>query len=124
MSVSPEDIASVRQAQQQMMPEAVLVFKRMTVSDGRGGTKVTYQMLDDPIPGRVGRVQDTVRQAYASQLRGKSTAMLTVPVDNPLTEGDKVRVVGEVLNGTYIVAADLSHASFATAARFLIEENP
>lgn len=117
MSVSPEDIASVQAAQEQMMPEAVLVEKRLTVPDGRGGTRVTFDLLPDPIPGRIGRVMDRTRQAYASQLRGAATSMLTVPVVNPLEQGDRVRVFGH----TYNVVADLSAASFATAARYLIE---
>jgi hypothetical protein len=116
--VTPEDINSVRQAQEQMMPELAVVGKRVEVRDSRGGTVVTYLTAAAPLKARVGQVRDELRTAFAGQLRGRASAMLTVPVGSDLQEGDRVTLLG----GTYNVVGDLSRASYATAARFLIEE--
>lgn len=116
--VTPEDIASVQEAQEEMMPEVVTLLQRVTQPDGRGGTKVTFQPRAQQSIGRVGTVRDQMRAAFAGTLRGKATAVLTVPVGTPVVEQDRVGVLG----GTYNVVADLSRSSYATAARYLIEE--
>lgn len=119
--VTPEDISSVREAQEEMMPEVVVIYDRVPAPDGRGGTKVTYPELAPPLSptiGRVGTVRDQVAQQFASQLRGKATAILTVPVGAAVVQQRRVLVLG----GVYDVVADLSRSSYATAARFLIEE--
>lgn len=118
VGVTPEDITSVQEAQEEMMPEYVTVLARNEERDTRGGTKVTYTALPEQTIGRVGKVKDTTRVAFAGQLRGKSTAILTVPVNAPVVELCRVRVLGIDFN----VVADLSRSSYATASRFLIEE--
>lgn len=116
--VTPEDILSVQEAQQEMMPEYVTMHERHEARDSRGGTIVTFTVLPDQTIGRVGKVKDTTRVAFAGQLRGKATAILTVPVNAPLKELWRVTVLG----ADYNVVADLSRSSYATASRFLIEE--
>lgn len=116
--VTPEDIASVQEAQEEMMPETVTILVRAEVKDGRGGTKVTFTAAALQSIGRVGTVRDQIAQQFAGQLRGKATAILTVPVGTAVREQDRVHV----LNGDYVVVADLSRSSYATAARYLIEE--
>jgi hypothetical protein len=116
--VTDADLASVREAQEEMMPETVTLLERAEVKDGRGGTKVTWTARSQTVSGRVGTVRDNMRLAYAGQLRGKATAVLTIPVGSPLKELDRVHV----LNADYNVVADLSKSSYATAARYLIEE--
>jgi hypothetical protein len=116
--VSPEDIASVQAAQRDMMPEIVTMLERVDSRDNRGGTISSYVERPEKTIGRVGKVKDTTRVAFAGQLRGKATAMLTVPVDCPIQELWRV----QVLNGLYNVVADLSRSSYATSGRFLIEE--
>lgn len=126
--VSQEDLDSVREAQAQMMPERVWVDRRTVVRDSRGGTRVTYVRLDDPIPGRVGQLRDDLRVGFADRLRGTAAAMLTVPTrydedglpDSLIAENDRV----EVLGATYNVVGDLSRGSYSTAFRYLIEEAP
>lgn len=116
--VTPEDIASVQEAQQEMMPETVTILVRGEVKDGRGGTKVTFTAAAQQSIGRIGTVRDQIAQQFAGQLRGKATAILTVPVGTAVREQDRVHV----LAGDYVVVADLSRSSYATAARYLIEE--
>ncbi len=116
--ITAEDLASVRDAQQEMMPEWVTLYQRVEARDSRGGTTETWTARTPQTIGRVGHVRDTVRAAFAGQLRGKATAMLTCPVGVPLVENDRVGVIG----GLYRVVADMSKSSYATSARYLIEE--
>jgi hypothetical protein len=105
-------------AQAEMMPELIVVFDEVKVRDSRGGTTITYVERPLRIIGRVGKVTDQMQYAYAGQLRGKATAVLTVPVGSNLNERCKVHVLG----GDYMVVADLSRSSYSTASRYLIEE--
>lgn len=100
------------------MPEIVTIYERVETRDAMGGTIVTYEALPDTTIGRVGGVKDAQRVQFAGQLRGKSTAILTVPVGEPLKEQCRVGVIG----GTYNVIASLSNSSYVTASRFLVEE--
>ena len=100
------------------MPELVTVKDRVEIRDSRGGTTVTYVARPTQIIGRVGTVRDSMQAAFAGQLRGKATGVLTVPVGSGVTQQCRVTVLG----GDYNVVADLSKSSYATASRYLIEE--
>jgi hypothetical protein len=117
--ISAEDIDSVAEAQLDMMPETVTIIHRVVVRDTRGGESVTWPGPGIPTIGRLGRVNDQTMTAFAGQLRGKATAMLTVPRDAipVIREQDRVQVLG----GVYVVVAK-QIGSYATAGKYLIEE--
>lgn len=126
--VTDDDILSVREAQQEMMPEIVRYWKRTLTRDIRGGQTYTFTEAPETTIGRIGAVKDDQQIAFADQMRGKATARLTVPYGTPIDENDRVEVShtnpdSSVTNlGTYIIVANLSRSSYSTAARYLIEE--
>lgn len=102
------------------MPETAVWLPRVLTRDGSGGQKETWPGPGTGgVPARLGHVTDAMRAAYAGQLRGKSTATLTVPVRyGAIAENDRIAVLG----GTYRVVARFGPTSYETARRMLVEE--
>ena len=123
--ISQDDIDSVKEAQEEMMPQYVTIKDRVETKDSRGGVKVTYPARAQQVIGRLGTVRDAVQTAFAGQIRGKSSAILTVPVGSGIVqqcqvvvlEGDNTTVLGE-----FNVVADFSKSSYSTASRYLVAE--
>lgn len=111
--ISADDIASVQEAQAEMMPEWVFISDRVVT-----GGIATYEERDVPIIGRVGRVTVQIAAAFPGQVRDQAvTSVLTVPLGSPLAVTNRVRCLGR----SFPVIGDLSQtSSYATASRYLL----
>ncbi len=115
--ISDEELADLRAAAEELLPEQAVLLDRVPVRDTTGGTKTTWAARPGTIPARVGRVTDAEQVPFAGQLRGKATAALTLPALTALKEGDRVQVLGQ----TYSVVAVLGPVSWEVTRRLLVE---
>ena len=120
MTITPLELAELRAAQAEALPEvAGVVHDKATVKDATGGTRTTWVPRPPPsLPYRLGNPTDHEARAFADQLRGKATFVLTLPALTPLKDGDRFAGGGR----TYNVLAVLAPKSWETARRVLVEQ--
>lgn len=116
--IGDEELADLRAAAVELLPEQAVLLDRVPVRDTTGGTKATWVPRPGTVPARVGRVRDAEQVPFAGQLRGKATAALTLPALTVLTEADRVQVLGQ----TYNVVAVLGPVSWEVTRRLLVEQ--
>lgn len=99
--LSAADLADLRSAVLDLLPDLGVVWDRTDVPDATGGTKRTFIARPDPVPCRVGQVKEAMLVAYSAgrlaqlgQIGGKAIAAVSLPALTPIDVGDVIETLG------------------------------
>lgn len=100
-----------------------VVLVATSARDASGGTVTTYTPRNGgvPTPCTWGRPTDDEARIVGGTVQGKAPMALSLPVGDPVTEGDRVR--NEANGKLHVVVANLTPASvMATQHRVIVRE--
>lgn len=113
------DLQSMREAQEQCLPEEAVIRQRLLSGDGQGGQEEHYE--DQPVVScRVGTMTKEQAERYADKLGSRSGWVLTMPFDTRIDVRDRVRVNG-IDHG--VIGVESDH-SWLTALRVYVVKLP
>jgi len=117
--LTANDLAAIRQAQEQAMPDSCTIQRRTLTSDGMGGYTESWSDLATGVKCRLSPVRSISQLAervVAEQFVGRTLWQLTLPAGQDVSHDDRV-VVGAT---TYEVMSVNSGGAWEVARRVLL----
>jgi hypothetical protein len=122
--LSDADLTELRGVVVALLPDTAVILDKVEVRDTTGGIVTTYTARPEPVPCRVGNVQQADRVAASTAdldrvgvTSGHMRAAITVPALTPADIGDRVEALGVL----YSVLGVLGPTSWELTRRLVCE---
>lgn len=116
--IDPEQIAYMREAQRELLPDDATIEVVSSVADQYGGQARTWAAVPGTVPARVGVVGPTLPREIAGGLGTGETTVVTLPALTGVKVGDRLVIRGR----RYEIRAIAASASVETARRVEVDE--
>lgn len=95
--INPDQIAYMRAAQGELMPDQATIEVLNVAPDGYGGQSSTWVAVPGTVPCRVMPASgtDTTGRQVAERLYGDASTIITLPAETQIKLGDRVVVAGQ-----------------------------
>lgn len=111
--INDDQIAYMREAQRDLLPDVATIEIVASAPDGYGGETQTWTVVPGTVPARIGEVPPTLPRELAGELGVGATTVVTLPAGTGIKIGDRLVVGGR----RYEVRGVSVPSSMATATR-------